>query len=219
MFGRETLSHLPKKHPARMAVAEQLCETRGYERDDSPLHGPRDRSGERYIRYLTGLSHLFDYVRRLPKRSILDIGAGTTRGIREVSELAAARDLEFSATVLSPVKAVHRGMGKVRVHTTPGEILRGIRDESVGSALSVHGISYSAVPRFAVRSVDRVLVPGGVIKMIDPFLEFATHFHELGYDTAITNNGFTPVLLGIKPDSQKTVTAQSLAEADLLSCA
>ena len=52
-----------------------------------------------------------------------------------------------------------------------------IPDESVGGVLSVVAIAYSANPNLVAKQIDRILVPGGIAKIIFPVNR---HVVELG---------------------------------------
>lgn len=227
----ETTSDLPNKDIRRNTIAKQIREIRNIER--ARLY-ETERDGIKYIQKLLGVLCLFDYVRRLGSTSlILDIGAGSTSGIYDLSTSSLGAGLLFEATVLSRNPALVNYLPNKQIHVTSVERLRGIKDASVGGVLGVYSVGYSDEPALAITSLDRVLVPGGVFKGTfhkkptspdeakqNPFGfkeydQFRDAFSGFGYDTAVENNGASAdILLAIKPDGPEQVKAASLLEAD-----
>lgn len=223
----ETAKTLPWDNP-RSEVARQLIRIRNTERGG--LYRT-DRTGAEYVYNLCGLEYLFDHVRSLRTSSIiLDVGSGTTRGIYELSISSLGHGLQFKATVLNIKSSlVSQYLGKEHTHATSVEVLRGIQNNSIGAVLGMASVGYSDQPALAVRSIDRILVPGGVFKgtflrseRVEPqdsfgfkrYHAFKKAFQEKRYDTDIEFGGKEDVLLAIKPGGEKQITAQELLQRD-----
>lgn len=227
----ESVGDLPKKDIRRNTIAKQIKEIRNIE---SARLYETERDGIKYIQELLGVRYLFDYIRRLGDSNlILDIGAGTTSGIYDLSISSLGAGLQFEATVLSRNPAMVNYLANERVHTTSVERLRGVKDSTVGGILGVYSIGYSDEPGLAIASLDRVLIPGGVFKGTfhkrpansdeakqNPFGfkgydQFRDAFNGLGYDTAVEDTGTSAdILLAMKPGGPGQVKAASLLEAD-----
>jgi len=107
----------------------------------------------------------FDYLRKLDGHGlVLDIGAGTTRGISQLEKSSLGSGLSFEAVALSYSPLIKENLGLEKTHITSAESLKGVKNESVAGVISLFGISYCTRPDLAVYSIDRVLLPGGVIK-------------------------------------------------------
>lgn len=128
----------------------------------------KNRSITEYIDDLQGLKHLFQFARtnkdQLGINTVLDIGGGTTRGIFQASISSYGKHLNFTATVLRYIPEIEKYLGKDRTRVTSAETLRGISDKSCAIVLSDFGLGYSQDPGASIKSVDRVLVSGGVLK-------------------------------------------------------
>ncbi len=200
----------------RKEAAHQIRRARWREREGRPYN--RDRSGFQYIKELAGVKELFSYLKTLPSRKILDIGAGTTHGITDISQSSFGTDMEFEATVLNSVPQIEKYLGNERTHITSAEILRGIPDNSIACVLSVFSLTYSRAPELVIGSVDRVLVPGGVIKIGSddaPIWQLYQLLKDKGYDTDEDEGwGTFRVVLGIKPGNPTAPSAASLIEKD-----
>ena len=147
----------------RNAAAKKITELRKLERDtETPLY-TNTRGGAWYIEDFKGVQHLFDYVRTLPSRIVVDVGAGVLNGVSDLANSRFGKSLTFEATILARPKNMKNPPDKVRIHRTSVETLRGIKDASVGCIIGDSSIAYSE-PSLAVQSIDRVLVPGGVLK-------------------------------------------------------
>ena len=84
----------------RKMAARRIRQIRQKEKDDGLATYAQRRNGERYNFLLQGLQGTLDYARRLPSNLVVDIGAGVTRAIKEISEEEMAKDLKFKATIL-----------------------------------------------------------------------------------------------------------------------
>lgn len=192
----------------------------------------RNRDGVGYLTTLFGIGHLTDYIKtaqaKLGTNRVLDIGAGSTRAIAQLSRTSFMNSLSCEATVLTNVKDIEKNLGKERTHITPVETLEGIADKSVACVLSVNGVAYSVVPSLAIEQIDRILVDGGVIKAtfqneghISPLVRMNTHdkfteeLRKRGYEVEITTNEkeLVDVVVAVKKGS--TVHAKTLLEEDL----
>jgi len=200
----------------RIAAARQLRNARAREREQFAY--TVDRTGADYIQELGGVRHLFSYVKTLGNPKVLDIGAGTTRGVSELAQSALSEGLDFEATVLRNRLGVKENLGEEQTHITSAETLRGIPDLSVACVIAVYSTSYSDAPNLVIESIDRVLVPGGAVKMGGYEKIFNQFIHLLqarGYDVDDREKwGEFRVLLAIKPGGASTVTAAELIKAD-----
>lgn len=212
----------------RAAIARQLVAVRTYERNLNPHDLYKDnRARGNYAILLEGLTSSLDYVKRLGSTNlVLDIGAGTTRAISQLSQLPDAQGLDFMATVLRYRPEIDTNLGRERTLATPAEKLRGIGDNSVGLALSVFSVTYSVNPEAVVDSIDRILVKGGIFKgrfnddeklagRINlaslPYREFLKRFRARRYNIAISRSG---VILAKKPGRLFRDSAQKILERD-----
>lgn len=199
------------------------------ERAQDRLGRRRDHSNSAdYLLRLGGLSNFFDYLRKLDGHGlVLDIGAGTTRGISQLEKSSLGSGLSFEAVALSYSPLIKENLGLEKTHITSAESLKGVKNESVAGVISLFGISYCTRPDLAVYSIDRVLLPGGVIKA--GFIssektaysqsgsekeESAELFSGYGYDVAVDER-FCGLLLAIKPGGQKNVGAEELLNSDV----
>lgn len=192
---------MSEKHsPERQYIASQIRSFREKERSGALEKKWLNRTGTDYIYELRGLKHLFDYVRTLPSHKVLDIGAGTTKGIADIANSNFGRDLQFEATVLyRNQKEIEKNLGKNKTHSTSAEVLRGslsnpMNSESYGAILSVMSITYTKDPEKVIKRINDLLIPGGVFKgdfnnkdnfnragdMLSP-QHFARVFSDLGY--------------------------------------
>ena len=216
-----------KKSPERSATARQIIDMRQKERSDGDDGVETLRDAEQLIIALGGVEHMFNQVRTLPSNVILDIGGGTTIGINEIAESSLGHGLDFHATVLTHKDEIQRHLGRARTHHTPVETLRKIPSNSVGGIIGTYSIGYSPAPELAVLSIDRVLVPGGVLKAtfnlpdippsphgLNTAAAFIRELEKKGYATAPINRAQSAVLLAVKPGSS-SVSAKTLLEQDI----
>jgi hypothetical protein len=73
-------------------VERQFAETKPHLIDHK-----RDRDAFQYAHYLNGFEASFNYVRQLPVRRVVDLGAGTTRAINQIAKSSYGVGLEFEA--------------------------------------------------------------------------------------------------------------------------
>lgn len=251
--GRKLNIHeLPRNDEARNKVAQQVIEARRIDRasrkkltidqrrirNTEYLSGmigrpekdwTNNRRGREYVRCLQGLEASLSYIKELRSNLVLDIGTGTSEGIADIANSDLGQGLQFKGTSVTPQPDFKNYLGKDRVIITPAESLRGVENNSVGGALALHSLTYSAEPQYVVTRLDQVLVDGGLVKLlayhdevnqgrlgektIKPFLNV---FKDFGYDVAISDN----ILLAIKPSSSNSNSAASandLIDQDRLS--
>ncbi|MBN2096757.1 hypothetical protein JW752_05210 [Candidatus Peregrinibacteria bacterium] len=197
----------------------------------------RDRSPESYVESLRGVDAFFSHVRKLPKKQIIDLGTGTARAIHGLSEGLMGEGLSFKGIDVVRPDQLNDLIGNEHFIETSVEELGGIDDESCGGLLSVAGaLSYTASIPLSILSIDRVLVPGGILKAsLSPGLgnkkwpynernrQIIDWLKSLGYDVSLkkvylkkANGARIPnvVLIAIKPPLQET-SAKELLEKDL----
>lgn len=230
----------------RGAIANQILTMRYIEHHSHHLEEEWDRNKLEYLKAFNGLSHLFRHTHQLGAGSlVLDIGAGTTKGIGEIAKSKLGEGLNFNATVLTRSSKIAEGLGFERTHITSAAVLRGVDYHSVSAVLSLNGLAYTVESPVVARKIDQILVPGGVIKatfrskIVQPTfraisLGFNTHealsvdLEQMGYDVAIIDEEMQEafnrpreaganrdVMLAIKPGG-KVVLSQAHA-APLLS--
>ena len=206
----------------RKAVAHSLKWNRFAERGALYEY---NRNLRDYLIALHGLEHFLDYVRGVEQSSlVVDVGAGTTRAVYELSYSPLGKDLNFMATVLRFNLGVKKFLGEKRTRVTSAEKLRRIEDNSVAGIIANNSIGYSNAPEAVIKRIDQVLVPGGAIKanfslFMDEF-EFGTH-HEfsaalsrLNYDIALkVNPRWQDLMVAIKPGGNGA-SAQELLDKD-----
>lgn len=193
------ISELSKKDPLRNAVAKQLQKARNIGKES--LY-PTDRDSIGYAEQLSGVKHLFDYVRDLGTNNfILDIGAGEALGINELSQSSLGKGLRFEATALRINPRTADNKGDVKIHAVPVETLHGISDRSVGGIIK------------ATFDTD-----GKDILGVKTYTEFRQALQKLGYDIAIDRSnlitGSHDILLAIKSGGKREISAAELLQAD-----
>lgn len=221
----------------RSAIACQIRQTRAEEQEVEAFPEHWDRDLIDYVDALGGFKYFMLYVNKLGgNKTVLDIGAGSFRGISQIANTNLCEDLNFIATSLSKPRD-EVDLSRVQARITSGEVLRGIDNESINGILAVSSIAYSKSPRVVVSNIDRVLVPGGVIKSsfkplivdeeitekLSDVFDYKTHhqfseqFRNLGYDVAIKNdkNRDEPdterVMVAIKPGGP-SIRTEAIAE-------
>lgn len=195
---------------------------------DDPYRG-FNRCGSDYIEIFKGLEQLFNYARTLPVNTILDVGAGLTRGVRDLQQSQLGAFLQFKATVLTKRYEIENYLGFDNTLITEVEKLDGIKDASCAVVLGANSIAYSVAPDRAISQIDRVLVPGGALKatfknseeayVSDGQYEMDKHFL---FSSALINRGYDcmtlpgesnkdyDVLLAIKPGGKHKINIVSL---------
>ncbi len=223
----------------RSEIAEQMMKARKSERLDSGTRYTVHRTGKECLCMLGGLKFLFDYLRTLPSNKILDVGVGTGNASSVISQMLISSDLNFEATALRIIPELQKNFPKEKIHITGVETLRGIQDNSLAGIIGVNSIAYSDHPDLAIKRIDQVLVPGGVIKatfaisgysenyngtIFKSSEEFIKALHALNYDVAPMkiNDLFTSIgmplsnsiLIAIKPGNPNAPTAEELLRSD-----
>lgn len=221
----------------RALAAQKICRIRSLERTDSAYIVDSTQSD--YVRKVRGLLFYFDYVRNLSQSpKVLDVGTGTSRAIDEIARSPLGKGITFEATAFTRHTRMKRFLGKV--HLTSAEVLRDISSESVSGILAIQSAGFSAEPSLVAESFDRVLCPGGVLKMTfrkkgsygkkeDRQYKkwgYSTHdefsvslVEDLGYDVCILeadpkDPNADDVLLAIKPGGKNSISAKELLEKD-----
>src|ERR1700690_2896363 len=111
----------------RDAIAFQIRQMRQLEQDEKYAIKDWTRDIHEYLYYFNGLSRIFDYARNLnEQRRVLDIGAGTTKGISEIAKRPLGKGLNFEATVLTRHSEIEDKLGFEKTHITSAETLKGI---------------------------------------------------------------------------------------------
>lgn len=180
-----------------------------------------------YLEKFEGLSELFAYVRdNTESRSIVDIGAGRRAvGVNQLAANELGQGLSFSATgVVGP----DEGYKGVPFLVASGENLEGIPDASVGGVLGMYSITYTYAPETVVREIDRILVPGGVVKTrlirrdeisrghVGLYIatpdHYLPHLKSRGFDCALNDEG--NIILAIKSGNRSGADAAELLRRD-----
>lgn len=229
----ESINQLSKHHPRRDVVARQLRAARNFDRTIGKEKWSDDKSGMMYWTSFGGLEATTRYLRSLNGCTyhVLDVGAGSSRGISELINFPDLDGFDATATSLTHHPRVDNYLGKSRVKLTSAESLRGIEPNSISLILSFFSITYSVDPSLVARKFDEVLISGGVIKAIfagdnnHPYGgktsdNFAEGLRFLGYDVAVNKprdfeGGTLPqTLLAVKPSANLKVTARQLIDKD-----
>lgn len=225
-----TVPQLPIDHPDRVEVDQAL---RYFTNMDLSRSYVFNRGAHHYVAILHGLSYLFDYLRQVgTSNRIVDIGGGITRAAYQLSLDPMTQGLEVWATVLRKEPAMLRFLHPLRVIETSVEYLDGIDKESVVGVLSTVSIGYSVAPEYAIRRIDEILVPGGVIKAtfnngdfsmaeFKKHNRFTTELARLGYDVethphkVVSMEPPWSVVLAVKPGQNSGISAKELFQRDL----
>ena len=227
----------------RKIIADQIRNARNSERKKDKQSYGIDKSGKECLYRLGGLEHFFDYLRTLPSNRVLDIGVGTGRGSSAIRKMPISNGLEFEVTALRNIPELQKNFPKERIHITAVETLRGVTDKSLAGIIAVNSIGYSDHSLLAVRRLNQVLIPGGVVKATfyrdegsekhngtsfkDP-TSFIEAFSVLGYDvspikkfsaTGVGGSGgnaimVNSIIVAIKPGNPNAPGAKELLEAD-----
>ena len=153
-------------------MAEDIRAGRAFERED--LMDPenrekRDRPASRYVEYLRGLESTLEYVRGSQHTLVVDLGAGTSRGISQIAQSTYGKGLKFIGTGLVFDSAVEEHIGHAHYRVTPAETMHGFEPASVGCFISLHGpFVYSGHPELVLAKTDALLADGGVMKICIP---------------------------------------------------
>jgi SAM-dependent methyltransferase len=222
----------------RKKIALQLATARHSERLNNADSYCIDRTGSEYLYRIGGLENLFQYIRGLSSKKVLHVGVGNGNASRVIGEMPIAKDFNFEVTALRNTEELRKNFSKSKIHITGVETLKGIPNESFAAVLGLNSLGYSDQPQIAVKRLNQVLVPGGVIKgtfcglgeeeehngtvLKDP-VAFANGLSVLGYDVAYLDNFFwsttehrflNSILLAIKPGLRNTQSAKELLHLD-----
>lgn len=236
----------PEMEKLRKQAADVVREGRSADRQkgDAGFEMTRNRGIGLYVRGLGGLEHFLDYASSLSeqgdKAKLLDIGAGNTRALGELSAIKDwSSNLDLLATSITSSKQVDKFLGKEKLRLTSAENLRGIKDHEIAAILSVHGIGWTKAPKLTAESINRVLKPSGILKAIFAYNPgdrsdtrernqkfLINHLKHLKYDTYVSVESIENVLnipgqklkntrlLAIKSPIKKGFSAKDLAKAD-----
>lgn len=198
------------------------------------------RGSQDYVRALRGVRHTFAQVMGLGSRMVLDIGTGSAKALKQFQRVHEYRNLDFKATGLTLHPDVDENIGIENFVLTSAEVLRAIPDNSVGAAISVFSVTYSAAPEYVVDSIDRVLVEGGIFKAaLRPTKKrfrqrkirgmtilremdavngstYKQLFDDMGYDAHLAHARDRDVLLAIKPGNPTSPSAKMLYLAEYI---
>lgn len=185
----------------------------------------KDRNLWEYISILEGLEVFLNYVKGLsPNSLLLDIGAGTTQAMYDLSLHPMGADISVMTTGLAKNLDAERLIRRDRYLVTPVETLKGVEENSVAGILGVNSIAYSGALDLAANKVDSVLIPGGALKATFPNTPNGRFFHShygfteelksIGYDIAIKQSGFLSIVLAIKPGNSPLFKAADLLSSD-----
>ncbi len=175
-----------------------------------------------YLFGLDGLIGSFEYIKQLKSNIVVDVGTGKGLAWSELAKKY-GDGLDFWATNLVYDKHLVDLFGD-RIKFTPVEFMKGFSDESVGGVMAMKSIAYSSSPERAIAEIDRILVPGGLIKasfrgpeesgVIDldyqKHDEFTKNLKSLGYDVEVIGE---EVVLAIKPGGE--IRAKDILAKDL----
>lgn len=205
----------------------------------------RNRSGQEYIRQLMGLAGYLNYAKTIaPDKTVLDLGTGSGRGLKEIWLSPFGQGLNFKGTGIIQDEAAKTNLGKENYIVTSAPNLTNIPDSSVSAIICLNGdINALMSTKFmgvVARRIDEVLIPGGALKFnVNVYNEqldsdessrrninldtFISHLKSKGFDIAIKeaeNEGpeirVDLIVLGIKgqPEKSPIVKAETLLNQD-----
>lgn len=153
----------------REEIADDVKRIRKVERTvvmpDKRLNEKRNRPAGEYVENLRGLQATLDYVRNLPIKKIVDLGAGTSRAIAKISHTEYGEGIEFMGTGIVLDPEIDKNIGRENYRITPAETMRGFEPSSVGGFISVYGpFEHSAHVRQVLEKAHELLIPGGILK-------------------------------------------------------
>src|SRR3989344_1288321 len=157
------------KDPKANQLAEKLARLRRLDRavTESPVMKViRDRPSVSYVEHLGGLAATLKYVSALPVPTVVDLGAGSSRAIAEIKKSEYGKGLDFKGIGLIFDPAIEQNIDRENYGLTSAEKMRGFEDASVGGFISVFGATtYTDRLDLVLPKMDKLLVPGGIIKM------------------------------------------------------
>lgn len=210
---------------------------------DQRLNEKRDRTGETYIDHLSGLQGTLNYVTKLPTAIVVDLGAGSSRAVAQISRSKYGEGLTFLATGIVNDPEIDKHIGRSSYRITPAETMVGFDSSSIGGFISVYGpFEHSAYLDQVLERTDELLVPDGIIKlcimkkmpghdeqmnriMVQRYKKIEDFFKNRGYGLAINDwdivdkIGTNRTFLGIKPgqgEKDLDSLARGIMEKDLM---
>lgn len=222
---------IPENHRDADKVIEQLARVVEMENEDYYNY---TRGYQQYAVLLKGMEASVMYALHLAKRNpgyFLDIGCGISQAIAEIASQSFSNGLQFRATGLVKHPCISNNLGFKRFIKTPAETMNGINDNSVVGATAVHSIAYTASPEMTIQAINRILVPGAVLKGVfagenNPDMRrselyghkrvgiFKEMFESLDYQTEVTYDEKQSILLAIKSPSPFNISARLLMNLD-----
>ena len=129
------------------------------------LNPIRDRSGAEYTDSLQGLESTLKHVAGLPIKTVIDLGAGSSRAIAQIARSKYGNGLAFKGTGILFDPAIEKHIGWDNYRLTPAETMKGFKKASVGGFISVFGpLTYSNHSGLVMSRAHELLVPHGIIK-------------------------------------------------------
>lgn len=190
----------------RNSLARQIKGARAHERGRDPFRYEFNRSGREAVLRLGGVEKLIEYVKKLNSKKILDIGVGTGKASNMIMNMQAAEGLDWHVTALRNDPELRERFEAGKIHITTAETLKGIENGSVAGVIALHSIMYATSPELTIKSIDAVLIPGGVLKAtfnqtgkIEIYVQgntaqdpkaFVDSLRFLGYDVAFRDHIF-----------------------------
>lgn len=219
-----------KFSPERNQVAKQIKRARFIERKHYPDYAIH-RDEYDYSRILGGLNNFFNYLKSLKSNLVLDVGAGAGYAFAGLKDMKIAKGLKLEIVVLRNTPELGKNFKKEEIHVSPGETLRGIKNESVAGVIALNSLAYSTDQMLAAKRIDQILVPGGAIKAtfhqhnkVDDYdgalfrdgQVFIQTLEGLNYDVDIDTSGYNLLVLAIKPGNPNAPKATELMNSDNL---
>lgn len=154
----------------RGAIAKALVDARNHDRhlrESFEALFYRNRSGETYLKNLSGLAGLLKYAGK-KGGAVLDLGTGNGKGLNEIKKSLLGQNLNFMGTGIIQDHTAKNNLGSENYFVTTSANLKEIPNSSVGAVISVYGdLNALMSAEFMEKTADRlneVLVPGGAIK-------------------------------------------------------
>lgn len=160
----------------RQETAEQIkrawrSEKKSWQEVDSVSYNVY-RRGLEYVEALGGLSRTIEYINtQFPNMPILDIGAGSTRGIAEVQRCFFPFNEPWGTVLSRPYPSTsYSRLPADKVVFTPAETLHGLHRKTKDSpsqfalVTGVMSTTYSMAPEQVVKAISKIIPEGGVVK-------------------------------------------------------
>lgn len=169
----ERKGYSPEEQSMRDGAAKRIKEWRNIDRETDYGWGESEMHNSgilEYVESMQGLTHFLSYAKSLSfqKVKLLDIGAGYGRALQELSQ---DDDLNYNLDIIgTSLTKLEKGREyeteNVRMVLTPAETLSIIGDGEVAAVISRYGLGHSHAPELVAKSLDRVLMPSGVLKTV-----------------------------------------------------